>query len=94
MTTREKTGGRQKGTPNKTTADIRAKYQLLIEDSLEGLKQDLAALEPKDRIKAIIEFSRFVIPVMKATELTTNLQPDVIVRIMKTDGTSEDVSKA
>jgi len=74
-------GGRQKGTPNKTTAEIRAKYQSLIESCIDGLKSDLQSLEPKERIKAVIELSKFVIPTMKATELFSEGPQKIKVRI-------------
>ena len=66
---RTKTGGRKKGTPNKTTAEIREKYKMLISESIDTLKEDIDQLEPKDRIKAILELSKFVLPTLKATDL-------------------------
>ena len=69
-TTGQKYGGRTKGTPNKETSEIRANFQSLINDNLEQMKEDLKALEPKDRIKAILDLSKFVIPTLKATEFT------------------------
>jgi len=69
MKTRTKTGGRAKGTPNRTTAEIRVKYQLLIDEVIDKLKEDIESLEPKDRIRAIIELSKFVLPTLKATDL-------------------------
>lgn len=81
--TGQKFGGRKKGTPNKTTAEIREKYQTLISESIDKLKEDIEALDPKDRIKAILELSKFVIPTLKATDLTIdgahdNFQPVTI----------------
>lgn len=67
--TGQKFGGRTKGVLNKDTAEIRNSFQLLIEDNLKQLEQDLKALEPKDRVKAILDLSKFVIPTMRATEL-------------------------
>ena len=67
-----KTGGRTKGTTNKTTAEIREHYQNLVSDSLMQLKEDLNSLEPLQRLKMIIELSKFVVPILKATEITTN----------------------
>ena len=68
-TTGKKYGGRKKGTPNKTTAEIREKYKMLISESIDTLKEDIDQLEPKDRIKAILELSKFVLPTLKATDL-------------------------
>ena len=68
--TGQKFGGRTKGTSNKDTAEIRNSFQSLIENNLKQLEQDLKGLEPKDRVKAILELSKFVIPLLKATEIT------------------------
>lgn len=67
--TGQKFGGRKKGTANKDTAEIRNSFQLLIENNLKQLEQDLKALEPKDRVKAILDLSKFVIPLLKATDI-------------------------
>jgi len=67
--TGQKFGGRTKGTPNKNTNEIREYYQLLIDENLEQIKEDLRTLEPKERLKIILELSKFVIPTLKATEL-------------------------
>lgn len=71
MATGVKTGGRTTGTLNKTTAEIREHYQNLVSNNLEQLDNDLKSLEPLQRLKMIIELSKFVVPTMKATELTT-----------------------
>jgi len=68
--TGQKYGGRTKGTPNKTTAQIRNEFQILISNNIEALQNDIEALEPKERIKTIIELSKFVLPTLKAIEVT------------------------
>ena len=71
MATGIKTGGRTAGAVNKTTAEIREHYQNLVSNNLEQLDNDLKSLEPLQRLKMIIELSKFVVPTLKATELTT-----------------------
>ena len=66
----KKTGGRTKGTPNKTTKEIREYFQNLINSNLDLLDQDLKSLEPFQRLKMIIELSKFVVPTLKATDLS------------------------
>ena len=66
-----KTGGRTKGAVNKTTTEIREHYQKLVSDNLEQLDSDLKSLEPLQRLKIIIELAKFVVPTLRATELTT-----------------------
>lgn len=72
MALRKKTGGRTKGAVNKTTTEIREHFQKLVSDNLEQLDNDLKSLEPLQRLKLIIEISKFVVPTLKATELTTD----------------------
>jgi hypothetical protein len=87
----KKTGGRTKGTPNKTTNEIREKYKNLISETLEQLSDDIKTLDPKDRLKVIIELSKFVIPTLKATELTTDINTDVFNPvIIALNGTSQN----
>lgn len=85
-TTGKKFGGRKKGTPNKTTEEIRNKFQLILTDNLETLNEDLSGLDPDKRIKYMIELAKFVIPTLKATDLKTNdldFRPITIIREIK-----------
>ena len=63
------TEGRQKGSVNKTTSDIREAYTKLLGDNIEQLQKDFAELDPKDRIKLFLDMSKYIIPTLKATEL-------------------------
>ena len=74
MATGIKTGGRTKGAVNKTTTEIREHYQKLVSDNLEQLDSDLKSLEPLQRLKMVIELSKFIVPTLKATELTTGAE--------------------
>lgn len=64
-----KFGGRKPGVPNKATSEIRNAIQLIVENNIQQLDNDLATLEPKDRIKAITDLAAFVLPKLKATDL-------------------------
>ena len=66
-----KTGGRTKGTVNKTTAELREKFSLLLDNNFDKLQSDIDLLEPKDRIKTILELAKFVVPTLRAIELST-----------------------
>lgn len=82
-TTGKKFGGRKTGTPNTTTKELREKFTLLLENNFSKLQSDIDELEPKDRVKTLLEISKFVIPTLRSTELTTdndnsNFQPVII----------------
>lgn len=72
--TGQKFGGRTAGAVNKTTAEIREHYQNLVSNNLEQLDSDLKSLEPLQRLKIVIELSKFVVPTMKATELNAGAE--------------------
>ena len=77
-----KTGGRTAGAVNKTTAEIREHFQNLVSNNLEQLDNDLKTLEPLQRLKMIIELSKFVVPILKATELTTgSVEMQTVIKI-------------
>ena len=60
--------GRIKGS-NSATTEIRNKYLQLIENNFEQLEKDLKTLRASERVKAIIDLSKFVLPTLKATEM-------------------------
>ena len=66
----DKATGRPKGSSNKATTKVRDAFTTLVNDNLEQLKKDLKDLEPKDRIKLLLDMSKYVIPQLKATEHT------------------------
>ncbi len=65
-------GGRPVGSKNNATTEIRKKYLQLIENNFDQLEQDLQTLKASERVKAIIELSKFILPTLKATEMSLN----------------------
>ena len=68
-TPREKTGGRQKGTPNKATANLRDTIQEIIERQFETLESDLEELEGKDRIAFVLKLIEYILPKQRETKI-------------------------
>ena len=60
--TGKKYGGRQKGTPNKLTKEIRTVLKDLIYKELDEIQEHLNSLEPKQRLKLVIKLIPFVLP--------------------------------
>lgn len=76
-----KTGGREKGTPNKLSIAIRETLAEVLQGyTLETLTSDLESLSPAQRIKAITNLYRLSLPPMKAEEPEqgNNFKPFVI----------------
>ena len=86
-----KLGGRTKGSCNKVNQPIRNRFLMLLEDNMDQMQNDLDGLEPKDRLKLLIDISAFCVPKLKAIELTTakdelsNTQPVTIEFISDAD---------
>jgi len=67
-----KTGGRKPGTPNRTTKEIREIFQNIVENNLDQIQEDIEELEPMARLRVIIELSKFVLPTLRATDVSFN----------------------
>ena len=74
--------GRPRGSKNKATTEIRDKFQELIESNYEQLEKDLKSLRASERVKAIIELAKFILPTLKAADVevstSNNFQPITI----------------
>ncbi|MBU4539386.1 MAG: hypothetical protein L6264_01265 [Weeksellaceae bacterium] len=55
------------------TSGIRERFQSILNENLEQLTKDLQTLEPKDRIKFLLDISRFVLPTLKSIESKESL---------------------
>lgn len=67
-----KFGGRQKGTPNKNTNEIREYLQRLISVNLDTLQSDLDSLEPKDRLLFLEKILPYIIPKYNNLQIESN----------------------
>jgi hypothetical protein len=85
-----KTGGRTKGALNKSTAEIRESFNLLLNNNFDKLQSDIDQLEPKERVKTILELAKFLLPTLKSMELTSTNESQLITEIILTDATSPE----
>lgn len=70
--TGKKYGGRQKGTPNKLTKEIRTVLKDLIYKELDEIKEHLDSLEPKQRIEIVIKLIPYVLLKVESISYSTN----------------------
>ena len=61
--------GRPKGSVGKSNKKIREAFQMLLEDNLEQLRVDISSLEPKERVKFMLDLATFIIPKMKSVQV-------------------------
>jgi hypothetical protein len=65
--------GRTKGTPNKSTAEIREAYQKLVDDNLDNMKvwlEKVAEDDPNKALDMMLKLSEYFIPKLARQELT------------------------
>ena len=61
--------GRPKGSLNHKTASLRIARGEIIDGCMKTIKKDIDSLEPKDRIKILIDLMQYVVPRLQATQL-------------------------
>ena len=71
-TTGNKYGGREKGTPNRMTKELRVLLKDILYQELEQLQERLELLEPKQRIELIIKLTSYILPKVNNISHTTN----------------------
>ncbi len=73
-------GGRKTGSKNKTTEELRNIFTDLLQNNIKTIQKDLDSLDPEERLKILLSLSKFVIPTLKATELTRGEdQPPIVI---------------
>ena len=75
-----KTGGRQKGSLNKSTGAIRAVLAEQIEEHLRNIGSLIAQIEdPRDRVAAIASVLPYIAPKMQAIDITAKQETNIRV---------------
>jgi hypothetical protein len=62
MIKRTKTGGRKKGSRNRTTREIQLSLLKLFDDNLSSLQADFESMQGKDRATLMISLAKHIIP--------------------------------
>lgn len=79
----QKTGGREPGTPNRLTKELRSVLKNIIADELDELQGTLKKLESKERIEVLIKLMAYVMPralnIEQHTEMKTYTGFDFVI---------------
>lgn len=65
----EKTGGREKGTPNKITAQLREMISDFLTENFETVQQDFKELKPFERAKVYSDLLQYGLPKLQSVSL-------------------------
>ena len=71
-TTGNKYGGREKGTPNRMTKELRSVLKDVLFEEIEVLQERLDALKPKERVELLIKLMPYALPKVTTISHTTN----------------------
>ena len=70
--TGKKYGGREKGTPNRMTKELRSILKDVLFEEIEALQDRLDALNPKERVELLIKLMPYALPKVTTISHTTN----------------------
>jgi hypothetical protein len=70
--TGKKYGGRQKGTPNRMTKELRSVLKDLLYDEIEKLRERFDTLKPKERIELLIKLMPYALPKVNSISHNAN----------------------
>ncbi len=84
-----KTGGRKKGTPNKTTAEIKELVAQLVGENIEDFKKEFKTLETAEKISIIKNLLPYVIP--RQTETKHSLDKELSQALKKSMENMNDI---
>ena len=59
----------REGVPNRATSEVRRAFKQLVENNLPQMQSDLDSLEPKERIRFILEMAKFILPTLQAVSV-------------------------
>ena len=75
--------GRKKGTPNRTTEEVRQALLKLLDENLDQLRKDLKTMKPRDRATILITLAKHCTPPAMNPERLTEEQLLQIIQYLK-----------
>ena len=70
--------GRPKGASNKSTEIVKKNVAVLLENNIQLVQEDLDQMQPRDRVNALLQFMKFLIPTQKAVEVENRISQEEI----------------
>ena len=68
--------GRPKGSSNMSTEIVKKNVALLLENNIQLVQQDLDRMQSRDRVNALLQFMKFLIPTQKAIEVDNGISDE------------------
>ena len=61
--------GTRRGVPNKASSQVREAFKQLVESNLPQMQSDLDSLEPKERIKFMLDMAKLILPQLQSISI-------------------------
>jgi hypothetical protein len=71
-----KYAGRAKGTPNKSTTNLKSSILSIVEKSFETIEDDLQDMETKEKVGFVLKLIEYVLPKQRETKIDFNSLSD------------------
>lgn len=84
--TGKKYGGRQPGTPNKTTAEVKQLISAIAVNEINRLPKILESLEPYQRAQLTIKLLQYILPKPEPMQLFEQEDMQLTIRICDSEG--------
>jgi hypothetical protein len=68
--------GRPKGSSNMSTEIVKKNVALLLENNIQIVQEDLDQMQTRDRVNALLQFMKFVVPTQKAIEVDNRISQE------------------
>ena len=59
----------RKGVPNKASSQVREAFKQLVESNLPQMQSDLDSLDPKERIKFMLDMAKLILPQLQSISI-------------------------
>lgn len=73
---RGRMGGRQKGTPNKVTTDLKSWLTQIVDQNRTQIEQDIQSLLPDERVRVISGLLNYIIPKQQALSVEAQVETE------------------
>jgi hypothetical protein len=67
-------GATRTGRPNKAKKALEERILAIVEGNIAQVRRDLKGLDPKDRVRAITDLLKYVMPAKRAVDSTVNIE--------------------
>jgi len=69
--------GRKLGSKNKSSLKIKEAFSQIVQDNVDQLKIDIKAMKSSERVNAILQMSKYIIPTLRAVEMDATIDNEV-----------------